>query len=299
MADNSTLPVSVGTEVFANDDIGGVKYPRAKLSLGATGVAVDAEAGAGAVGNGVQRITLASDDPAVAFLTTMDADTGILAGAVAGSEMQVDIVAALPAGTNAIGKLAANSGVDIGDVDILSIAAGENHLGAAGGHTAIVDASSTITRPADTTAYATGDLVANSTTAGSVNALSFTTAARVSGGSGLVVGARIQKSTNTTTNAAFRLHLFTVVPTFTSAGDNSAISTVVQASGKGYLGYIDIPSMTGFAAVAWGTGAPDNARGGLPFVAVAQTLYGIVTARGAYTPGSAEVFTVSIMVLQD
>lgn len=37
---------------------------------------------------------------------------------VSGSEAQVDVVAALPAGTNAIGKLAANSGVDIGDVTL-------------------------------------------------------------------------------------------------------------------------------------------------------------------------------------
>lgn len=35
----------------------------------------------------------------------------------------------LPAGANAIGKLATNSGVDIGDVDILSIAAGDNNIG--------------------------------------------------------------------------------------------------------------------------------------------------------------------------
>jgi len=40
--------------------------------------------------------------------------------AISGSEMQVDVVGALPAGTNAIGKLAANSGVDIGDVDVTS-----------------------------------------------------------------------------------------------------------------------------------------------------------------------------------
>lgn len=40
--------------------------------------------------------------------------------AIAGSEMQVDVVGSLPAGTNAIGKLSANSGVDIGDVDITS-----------------------------------------------------------------------------------------------------------------------------------------------------------------------------------
>jgi len=37
------------------------------------------------------------------------------------NELQVDIVASLPAGTNAIGKLAANSGVDIGDVDVTSL----------------------------------------------------------------------------------------------------------------------------------------------------------------------------------
>mgnify|MGYP005817519615 CR=1 FL=1 len=50
-------------------------------------------------------------------------------GAVSGGQMQVDVVASLPAGSAAIGKLAANSGVDIGDVDILSIAAGDNNIG--------------------------------------------------------------------------------------------------------------------------------------------------------------------------
>lgn len=60
---------------------------------------------------------------------TGNTSLGTLAGAVSGTEIQVDVVASLPAGTNAIGKLAANSGVDIGDVDILSIAAGDNNIG--------------------------------------------------------------------------------------------------------------------------------------------------------------------------
>lgn len=47
----------------------------------------------------------------------------LLDDAIAGTEMQVDIVASLPAGTNAIGKLAANSGVDIGDVDVVTLPA--------------------------------------------------------------------------------------------------------------------------------------------------------------------------------
>jgi hypothetical protein len=43
MADNSTLPVSVGTEVFANDDIASVKYPRVKLTWGPDGTANDTD----------------------------------------------------------------------------------------------------------------------------------------------------------------------------------------------------------------------------------------------------------------
>ena len=57
-------------------------------------------------------------------ITIDNADIATIAGAVSGSEMQVDVVASLPAGTNAIGKLAANSGVDIGDVDVLSVVPG-------------------------------------------------------------------------------------------------------------------------------------------------------------------------------
>lgn len=57
----------------------------------------------------------------LADTANMDTNLGTVAGAVSGSEMQVDVVASLPAGTNAIGKLAANSGVDIGDVDVTSL----------------------------------------------------------------------------------------------------------------------------------------------------------------------------------
>ena len=49
-------------------------------------------------------------------------------GAVSGSQMQVDVVASLPAGSAAIGKLAANSGVDIGDVDVTSLPASTNTI---------------------------------------------------------------------------------------------------------------------------------------------------------------------------
>lgn len=98
-------------------------------------------------------VTIASDDTLITALKTA---LEIIDNAVAGSEMQVDVVAALPAGANAIGKLAANSGVDIGDVDVLSVAAGENHLGEVGCSTVVKEITFTL----DTNAYADGDVLA-------------------------------------------------------------------------------------------------------------------------------------------
>lgn len=76
---------------------------RAKVNpiAGQAGVA----AGAGAVDALTQRVTHASDDPAVVALQILD-------NAISGSEMQVDVVGALPAGTN-----------NIGDVDVLTLPA--------------------------------------------------------------------------------------------------------------------------------------------------------------------------------
>ena len=71
------------------------------------------------------------------LLTTIDADTSTLAGAVTGTEMQVDVVAALPAGDNNIGNVDIASAIpagtnNIGDVDVLTIAAGANLIGNVG-----------------------------------------------------------------------------------------------------------------------------------------------------------------------
>lgn len=294
MADNVAITAGVGTTIAADDIGGGVLVQRVKLGLGADGTAVDAVGGTGANGTGVQRVTIATDDTLVAALATkLDTLAGYLDTVEAKLQAIADDIVAATVATVTVDQASNAAGLPIRQVP------GETHVGALGGHTIVQAASGTITRPADTTAYASGDLVANSVTAGSVTNLQFTTASRISGGSGLIVGARIQKSTNSVTNAAFRLHLFSVAPTYTSAGDNSAISTVVVASAKGYLGYVDITAMTGFSDVAWGTGAVDNSRGNAPFVAVAQIIYGLLEARGAYTPGNAEVFTVSLMALQD
>jgi len=105
--------VAIKTAVEIMDDWDETDRAKVNVIVGQAGIT----AGAGAVAANTPRVTHASDDPAVVALEIID-------NAISGSEMQVDVVAPLPAGTNAIGKLAANTGVDIGDVDVTSIVPG-------------------------------------------------------------------------------------------------------------------------------------------------------------------------------
>jgi hypothetical protein len=123
---------------------------------------------AGAVSGSEMQVDLVGSVPAgtaeigsVALTSTDSDNLATVAGAVSGSEMQVDVVASLPAGTNAIGKLAANSGVDIGDVDVTSISAGNNIIGKVG----MPDDCVTITPlvAGTTDAYASGDVLFDTT----------------------------------------------------------------------------------------------------------------------------------------
>lgn len=143
-------------------------------------------------------------------------------------------------------------------------------------------------RPADTTAYASGDIVANSTTAGSVVPVAFADATAGPGFPAIIKRIQLLKSAASATNATFRVHLFTVAPTVTS-GDNAAI--VIATGAAGYLGQFDIASMQTFTDGAAGFIAAD-------VVIRKQTIYALLEARGAYTPASAETFTLSLEVAQ-
>lgn len=157
MADNVTLNSGSGGSTVATDDIGGVHHQRVKIQHGADGSATDVSSASplpindasgsltvdAPVGTPV-FVRLSDGSAAISTLpvsvsggataanqateiTALDAiktSVETLDNAISGSEMQVDVVAALPSGTNAIGKLAANSGVDIGDVDVTSVTPG-------------------------------------------------------------------------------------------------------------------------------------------------------------------------------
>lgn len=155
-------------------------------------------------------------------------------------------------------------------------------------------------RPADVIAYAVGDLVANAVAAGAVVPLPFPLPAYA--GSLAITRGRLFKSSPVVANAAFMLHLYEVAAPVPANGDNGVLLT---NGGLNYLGAISFP-----APVAQGAGGnpfSDGARfDGVPVTGPAllarmkpgAVLYGLLEARGAYTPANAEQFSVTLELAQ-
>ena len=102
MADNVAITAGAGTTI-ASDDVTGVHYQRVKLVDGTLDTTAAIAADIGVKANAL-RVAPANDITDAIYIG------------------DIKFGESLPAGTNAIGKLAANSGVDIGDVDVLSCA---------------------------------------------------------------------------------------------------------------------------------------------------------------------------------
>jgi len=166
----------------------------------------------------------------------------------------------------------------------------EVHLGEVGGNLVMI--STEFTRPADTTAYAANDVVSDSTSATTMEALAG--AARVSGGSGYIVGIRIATDKKSIV-PRIRLHLFNTNGA-TLAADNAAWKDLYADSAK-RVGYWDLPAMI--------TGADstnsDNSRSidlacRIPFTCAVTSLYYVTETLDAFTPASGQKFTVTLFV---
>ncbi len=84
MADNVSVTAGSGTTIAA-DDVGGVLYQRVKVVAGADGAATDVSAAAPLPVTDASGATAANQ-------TTGNASLATLAGAVAGTEVQVDVL---------------------------------------------------------------------------------------------------------------------------------------------------------------------------------------------------------------
>ena len=157
----------------------------------------------------------------------------------------------------------------------------------------ITNPSATFTRPADTTQYSIGDLIANSTTAGSVVPMAFDPGNSAGTGQFRLTRLRIIKSGTSVTAANLRLHLYENLPVVAN-GDNGAWSTDNAAH---WLGNIDMASMLAFTDGAAGTASAVAGSELLIKMYQGKTFYGLLANLSTYTPASAEVFTVILELL--
>lgn len=172
----------------------------------------------------------------------------------------------------------------------------ENNPGVVAGIGLVV--AQNFVRPANTTAYASGQLIANSTTAVSVVALAMPVA-RFIGGTCNISRARLTKSSLSTTLATFRAHLYNLLPTPVN-GDGGVWST---NQALGYCGSFTL-DMTSTAARVFTDGAkvmavPDVGTMQIIDTKTVNVIYALLEARAAYVPTSGETFTLALEVTQN
>jgi hypothetical protein len=122
VADNVLLNSGTGGATAAADDVGGFHHQRVKISVGADGTATDGvpvSNGLDSTATGILAVGPVGQLDDVATGTVTENQFAPLRITSARRLMTSGV---LEAGTAAFGKLAANSGVDIGDVDVTSSA---------------------------------------------------------------------------------------------------------------------------------------------------------------------------------
>ena len=153
--------------------------------------------------------------------------------------------------------------------------------------------TATFTRPANTTTYTAGDVMSDSTAW-------MTFRGALKDGCGAIQHAYLLDSANQTLLLDAELWLFSTAPAITT--DNLAIA-LTDAELASLVGVIDFAVADGKVGLAT-SGAGGNAINvqtglGIPVKNVGNQndLYGVLIARNAYIPVSAEIFTVTLAVV--
>lgn len=150
--------------------------------------------------------------------------------------------------------------------------------------------TASFTRPSNITAYAAEDAVNDNTSTPHI--LSFTTSQDVfmaAGQSLLIKTLKVSTDNNSVTNASFRLYLCLASQTITA--DNTP-QTLLYANRANRIGYVD------FTLVSGGSGS-DCAEAyitdvNIPFQLTSGAFYGYMVAKAAYTPASAQNFSLEV-----
>lgn len=311
MADNVAITAGAGTTVAADEVVDGtlgtVKVQFVKIMdgtldgttkalVGANGLAVSVVSGGIASGAVASGAVASGAFASGAIASGAIASGAIAAGAIAAGATSIaanedDASADLDRGVKILFKRTdtpANASGTDGDYEQPQMSAGKLWTAPLGFP---VTVSTDVTRPADTTAYAANDAWSDSTTAPTAGGFTFTSAARKSGGSGIITDAWICSSANPATLLQGEIHIFDT--SVTNINDNAAYG-ISDAEVKTQVGVI------AFTLVANGNNSFYHAQNlAMMFTASGSAnLRYLIKVKNAYTPISAEVLTVRLKILQ-
>ena len=160
--------------------------------------------------------------------------------------------------------------------------------------TATRTVSRSFTRPADTVAYASGDVVNNSTTAPVI--MTFSGMSREPGRGGTIQSAVLTMSSVASLAAELDLYLFDTAPVMQN--DNAVWSpsdTEIQAL-VAVISFYSVQRRTSANNVQYVAGTLGQSYTCTP---TSTNLFGLLVARNGYVPASSEQFTVRLMAIVD
>ena len=152
-------------------------------------------------------------------------------------------------------------------------------------------------------AYTAGDVVGDS--GRYATPIEFQNAVRYAGGSGQILSATLVMDSINVTTGTFRLHLFRDSTDYTKAATNTLdtlddhAAYVIKVTCRGiYVGYID------FTLLAGPTGSTmsyaQNTAPAIYFTTLRyRSLWGVLTATGAYTRKQTGAFTITLRIRED
>ena len=181
-----------------------------------------------------------------------------------------------------------NYGTPISAGNPLAVAIGGGTGSVATTNTGRIVTHTAITRPANITAYAIGDLVANSATAGLVSYPALQAARGIDLVSMLTAVTLEKSDEGDLALGQFRVHFYNKNMVFAN-GDNGAWSTIAD----GYIGHFDITIDTTFSDFNLG-----RTTGQLMFAPISGSanINWAIEARAAYVPADSETFRVTLEV---
>jgi len=185
-------------------------------------------------------------------------------------------------------KLLANSGVDIGDVDILSIAAGINRIGTMSGVVKTIRKTVELAAAGD---YAAEDVLSNSASAGV--AWSWLALFRADNTKGYITKVHAMCEVTALT-PRLTIYFFKAAPTNCNLNDNVGNTAPHHSDKANYVGKVDLPALEDLGGMSEAVASPST-YGNLPLLVEAASnaddLHGVVVTRDAIT---AEVATMEL-----